>query len=86
MKTVDRPEIRADWTNPDEGCKLELRATIDNFGYQLISIATDATTGDVWVELYPGDKVIQFPLFELKRLLDAVPELEEWHRRVSSSV
>lgn len=62
-----------------KGCKLELSATIGDCVCQLISIATDATTGDVWVELYPGESVVQISLAELRRLLDAVPRLEEWH-------
>lgn len=51
MKSVERPEVHADWTCPDEGCKLEVSEAIgDCCVCELISIAADATTGAVWAE------------------------------------
>jgi hypothetical protein len=84
-KAIVRPEIRGDWTYPmGEGCKLELGATVDGLGYRLVSIVADPADGEVWVEVYPDGRTIQIPLADVRRLLDAIPDLRAWHDKVST--
>ena len=84
MTSPVRPTVRADWTTPikdgvEEG-KLELSATIDDLGWQLASIVADPVTGEVWFEVYPGDRTVQISMKDISRLLDSVSELELWHK------
>ena len=83
MGPVVSPETRMDWTSPvGQGCKLELAATIDGLGHRLVSLVADSADGSIWVELYPVGRTVQIPLATIIQLLEAVPELQEWHRRI----
>jgi hypothetical protein len=85
MKRIVRPDVRADWTSPPkQGCKLELSAEIDGLVCRLVAIATDSTDGSVWVEFFLDGKIAQIPVQTLRRLLDSIPELEEWRDRVGA--
>ena len=80
MQPFLRPETFIDWTTSnEEGCKLEISASIEGRVHQLISIVTDPSDGTVRVELYPDRKKLQIPLDDVHRLLESVPQLEEWH-------
>jgi len=85
VKPIIRPEVRADWTAPDEGCKLELSTSIDGLVHQLASIAGDPATGEVWFEFYVNNQSVQVPIREISSLLASVPELKTWQARVIAS-
>ena len=83
MKNIVRPKLRSDWSSVvGEGMQLEISATIDSLGHQLVTILADEKDESLWVQVYAGDTAVQIPIAILRDALDAaVGEVhsENWY-------
>ena len=83
MENFTRPELRTVWASlVDGGMRLEISATIDGIGHQLITILADEQDESLWVQVYVGDTAVQIPASLLRKALDdAVGEVhsETWY-------
>ena len=85
MEKFTRPELRTDWASlVDGGMRLEISATIDGLGHQLVTILADEQDESLWVQVYVGEVAVQIPAALLRQALDdAVGEVhsENWYDR-----
>jgi len=83
MKKSIRPQIRQDWSSVvDGGMQLEISATVDGLGHQLLTILADEKDESLWVKVFAGDTPVQIPFaLVLEALQAAVGEVhsETWH-------
>ena len=83
MKSIVRPELRSDWSSVvNGGMRLEISATIDGLGHQLVTILADEKDESLWVQVYAGGTAVQTPIGVLRDALDAaVGEVhsENWY-------
>ena len=62
--------------------RLELSATIDDLGHQLVTILADAKDESLWVKIYVDNKAVEIPIQVLREALEAaVDEVhsENWY-------
>ena len=83
MTTVACSDPHVDWFSGSDGvCKLLVTTSHEDVGYDLVALVPNAGRDQALLEFYQGDATIQVPAAVLQRLLEAIPELLEWQRRV----
>jgi hypothetical protein len=89
MENVLRPEVRSDWfAAVGAGMRLEISATVNGLGHQLIIVLADERDESLWVQVFAGDTAVQIPIDVLQNALKAaVGEVrsENWYDKNQKS-
>ena len=62
--------------------QLEISATVDDLGHQLLTIVADETDESLWIKVFAGDTPVQIPFAVVQEALQAAAgevHSESWY-------